>query len=368
MQKTAIVCVSNDLSTDQRVHKTCLTLQKCGYWVVEVGRLLPDSLPLQRPYFVLRKKLQFRSGPFFYAELNIRLFLYLLSAEVDLIFANDLDTLPAAFLAAKLRNKRLIYDTHEFYTETPELVHRPVTQAIWRTIENFAFPRLTDIITVNESIAKLYSDKFNKKIHVCRNIPLSVASTSHIKKEDLGISSDKKVILYQGALNVGRGLEWVLAAMPLIENAILLIIGDGDIRKKLQQQTKRLGVEDKVVFLGRIDSNKLAEYTPLADIGLCLLEEKGLSYYYSLPNRVFDYLNAGVPILATDFPEITKIVKTHKTGMLINHYEADYLAKVINEMLTVPLDTAHFKNISKELSWEKEEKVLVEVINKMPNL
>jgi glycosyltransferase involved in cell wall biosynthesis len=363
MQKTAIVCVSNDLSNDQRVHKTCLTLQKCGYWVVEVGRLLPDSQPLERPYFVLRKKLSFRSGPLFYAELNIRFFLYLLFAEVDLIFANDLDTLPAAFLAAKLRNKRLIYDTHEYYTETPELVHRPITQAIWRTIENFIFPRLTDIITVNESIAKLYGDKFNKKVHVCRNIPLSVASTPHIKKEDLGISSDKKVIIYQGALNVGRGLEWILEAMPLIENAILLIIGEGDIRKKLQQLTKKLGVENKVVFLGRIDSNKLTEYTRLADIGLCLLEKKGLSYYYSLPNRVFDYINAGVPILATDFPEITKIVETYKTGMLINHYEPDYLAKVITEMLSVPLNTDHFKNISKELCWEKEEKVLVGVIN-----
>lgn len=363
MQKTAIVCVSNDLSTDQRVHKTCLTLQKCGYWVVELGRLLPDSKPLERPYFVLRKKLRFRSGPLFYAELNIRFFLHLLFAHVDLIFANDLDTLPAAFFAAKLRNKRLIYDTHEYYTETPELIHRPVTQAIWRAIENFIFPRLTDIFTVNESIAKLYGDKFNKKVHVCRNIPLTTTPGNELKKEDLGISSDKKIILYQGALNVGRGLEWILEAMPLVENAILLIIGEGDIRRKLQQLTKKLGVEDKVVFLGRIDSNKLAEYTPLADIGLCLLEEKGLSYYYSLPNRVFDYMNAGVPILATDFPEISKIVNTYKTGVLINHYQPEYLAGVINEMLTVPINTDHFKNISKELSWEKEEKVLVSVIS-----
>jgi len=287
----------------------------------------------------------------------------LLFAEVDLIFANDLDTLPAAFLAAKLRNKRLIYDTHEYYTETPELVHRPITQAIWRTIENFIFPRLTDIITVNESIAKLYGDKFNKKIHVCRNIPLSINPKCQIKKEDLGISTDKKIILYQGSLNVGRGLEWILEAMPLIENAILLIIGEGDIRHKLEQLTKKLGVEGKVIFAGKVDCKNLTEYTRLADIGLCLLEKKGLSYYYSLPNRVFDYINAGVPILATDFPEITKIVETHKTGMLINHYEPEYLTKVITEMLTVPLNTDHFKTVAKELCWEEEEKVLVSVIN-----
>ena len=116
MQKTAIVCVTNDLSTDQRVNKTCLTLQKCGYWVIETGRLLPESLPLERSYFTLRTKLWFRKGPQFYAEFNIRLFLYLMTSNVDLIFANDLDTLPAAYLAAKIRGKRLIYDTHEYFT------------------------------------------------------------------------------------------------------------------------------------------------------------------------------------------------------------------------------------------------------------
>ena len=132
MQKTAIVCVTNDLSNDQRVHKTCMTLQKCGYWVKEYGRLLPESMPLERSYFTVRKKLWFRKGPQFYMEFNIRLFLYLLTAKVDLIFSNDMDTLPAAFLVAKLRNKRLIYDTHEYFTEMPELVHRPFIQNIWK--------------------------------------------------------------------------------------------------------------------------------------------------------------------------------------------------------------------------------------------
>ena len=362
MQKTAIVCVTNDLSTDQRVHKTCLTLQKCGYWVIEIGRLLPESLPLERPYFVLRKKLKFRKGLLFYAEYNIRLFFYLLFARVDLIFANDLDTLPAAFLAAKFRKKRLIYDTHEYFTETPELIHRPRTQAVWKAFENFIFPKLTDIITVNASIAKLYGDMYNKTIHVSRNIPSEIIIKSNFTKMDIGISQSKKIILYQGAVNVGRGLEWMLETMPLIDNAILLIIGNGDIRQKLQMQTKKLKIEEKVFFLGTIETNKLQEYTLLADIGLCLLESEGLNYYYSLPNRVFDYIKAGVPILASRFPEIANIVETYKTGVLIEHYEPVYLAEVINKMLISKKDTAHFENVAKELCWENEEKVLLSVI------
>ncbi len=364
MQKTVIVCVTNDLSTDQRVHKTCLTLQKCGYWVIEIGRILPESLPLERPYFVLRKKLKFRKGPLFYAEYNIRLFFYLLFTKVDLIFANDLDTLPAAFLASKLRNKRLIYDTHEYFTETPELIHRPFTQAVWKAFENFIFPKLTDIITVNDSIAKLYGDKYNKILHVSRNIPSKKNIKSKITKLDIGIPQSTKIILYQGAVNVGRGLEWILEAMPLIENTILLIIGNGDIRQKLQTQTKKLKIEEKVIFLGAIETNRLQEYTLLADIGLCLLEAKGLSYYYSLPNRVFDYIKAGVPILASRFPEIANIVETYKTGILIEHYEPSYLAEVINKMLISEKDIASFEKAVKELCWENEEKVLLGVVKK----
>lgn len=363
MQKTAIVCVSNDLSTDQRVHKTCMTLQKCGYSVIEMGRLLPESSPLERPYNVLRKKLWFRAGPQFYAELNIRFFIHLLFAKVDLIFSNDLDTLLAAYLAAKIRRKKLIYDTHEYFTETPELVSRPRTQAVWKTFENYLFPRLDSIVTVNASIAKLYSDKYNKKVHVCRNIPLEIINKNIISKDQIGIPADKKVILYQGAVNMGRGLEWMLEAMPLIDTAVLLIIGNGDVRMLLQERALKLGIIEKVIFLGAVDTLKLHGYTRLGDIGLCLLEETGLNYYYALPNRIFDYLNAGVPILASRFPEIAEIVELYKTGVLIDHYEPLYLAKIINEMLNAEFDVAHFESVAKEFSWEKEELVLMEIVN-----
>ena len=112
MLPKAIVCVTNDLATDQRVHKTCTTLRKCGYRVIETGRLLPGSLPLDRDYVTRRKKHFFNAGALFYAEYNIRLFIFLLTTKFSLVFANDLDTLPAAFLAAKIKRKRIIYDAH----------------------------------------------------------------------------------------------------------------------------------------------------------------------------------------------------------------------------------------------------------------
>lgn len=359
MQKTAIVCVTNDLSTDQRVHKTCMTLAKCGYWVIEYGRLLPKSLPLERPYFTMRRKHWFQKGPLFYAEYNIRLFLYLMTKEVDLIFSNDLDTLPAAYLVSKLRNKKLIYDSHELFTEVPELINRPIVKWVWQKAEDLIIPHLNQSITVCQSIADYYNRKYNVDMKVVRNIPV-FKNTKQINQLSY---PDKKIILYQGALNVGRGLEWVIEAMPLVNDGILVIFGEGDIQAELVKLTKKLGVEQRVIFMGKVETIKLHEYTPSASIGLCLLEEKGLSYYYALPNRIFDYIQARVPVLATNFPEIANIVTKYKTGILINQYDPEYLAEVINNMLRSPINTDHFSALSKELSWENEEKVLIDILN-----
>ena len=360
MQKKAIVCVTNDLTTDQRVHKTCLTLQKCGYFVVKYGRILPESIPIQRPYQTVRKRLWFRKGPAFYAEYNIRLFFYLLFSKVDLIVANDVDTIPAAFLIASIRRKEFLFDAHELFSEVPELVNRPFIKKCWQKIEDWILPHISNSMTVCQSIADHYRNKYHIDMKVVRNVPLfkTALRTNRLSQED------KKIILYQGALNVGRGLEWVFNAMPMIDNALLVIIGDGYTRNELETLAVNLKIENKVKFLGAIQGELLHEYTASADIGLCLLERIGLNYYYALPNRIFDYLQAGVPVLASRFPEITKIVDTYQTGVLIDHYEPEFLAETIHQMLANPMDTSHFPDVAKKLCWENEEKVLISIIQK----
>ena len=360
IKKRAIVCVTNDLVTDQRVHKTCLTLQKCSYDVLATGRLLPKSLPFVQPYKTRRVKHFFNRKALFYAEYNIRLFFFLLFAKVDLIFANDLDTLPAALWAAKIRKKRLIFDAHELFFEMPELQHRNFQKKIWKKIEDIFIPKLDSAITVCQSIADYYKEKYHIDFKAVRNMPLYKFDNSEKEKLNFG---DKKIIIYQGAINVGRGLEWTIEAMKYVENAVLLIIGNGDIEEKLKQQVSDLQLDNKVFFLGKIVPEKLPAYTVNANIGLCLLENRGLSYYYSLPNRVFDYIQAKVPVLATDFPEISNIVNTYHTGITINNYEPQFLAKKINEMLENKIDNKVFEKAAKELCWENEEKILIEIIN-----
>lgn len=356
MKERIIISVSSDLATDQRVQKVAKSCFDNGYDVLLVGRKLNNSLPFSASYRHKRFNLCFNQSFLFYVELNIRLFFYLLFSKSDILLANDTDTLPANFLVSKIRRKKLIFDAHELFPEVPELVNRPKVKKVWEKIENVFFPKLKNAYTVSGSIADYYKDRYGVHMEVVRNVPY--------KRMDLPIKIKKKrkTILYQGALNKGRCLEYVIPAMQWIENAELIIAGDGDVRAELEKFMQDLKLSDRVTFLGKLLPDDFKKLTPTADVGLCLLENMGLSYYFSLPNRIFDYLHAGVPVLASDFPEIKKIVEKYKTGLLTDNISPESIAEKLNEMLSNPMNTAHFAEVAKEYCWENEEKKLIEII------
>ena len=359
-QKTVIVCVTNDLATDQRVHNTCTTFVSCGFCVIETGRLLKNSVPLNFNYKTRRVKHCFNTHFLFYAEYNIRLFFYLIFKRFDLVFANDLDTLPAAFFAAKIKNKPLIYDSHELFSQLPEIVNRPKVQNVWLKIEKYFLPKVKHSITVCQSIADYYKNLYNIDMQVVRNIPYYKYGKIRAEKFPF---TDKKIILYQGALNVGRGLEWIIEAMKYVDNAALVIVGAGDVEKQIKQQVIDSKLSDKVFFTGQILPKDLARYTASASIGICLLENRGLSYYYALPNRIFDFIHAGVPVLASNFPEMQNIINTYHTGVLIENNDPKYIAEKINNMFETKFEQSVFEQAAKELCWKNEEKTLIKIIN-----
>lgn len=359
MDKRIIISVTSDLCTDQRVQKLALSLQNIGFNVLLVGRKIKRSRSFDAPYPFKRKKLLFEKGFFFYAEYNIRLFVFFLYHKADILFSCDTDTLPANYLASKLLRRKLVFDAHEIFPEVPELVDRKFVKRCWTIIENLIFPKLKYTMTVCDSLANYYQEKYGIRMRVIRN--MAYLNNTNIKP--LILSKDKKIILYQGALNKGRGLEWMIDCMPLLNNCELVIIGSGLLRGSLKKRVSKLGIKDKVQFIGKVLPEELVRYTKAADIGLCLLENKGLSYYYSLPNRVFDYIQAGIPILASDFPEIRNIVVTYNTGIVIDQYNRKYLAETITKMLKTGKEAyqENLHEISKELCWEKEQEKLFEL-------
>jgi glycosyltransferase involved in cell wall biosynthesis len=372
IMKHIILSVTNDLVTDQRVHRIATTLINNKAEVTLVGRLLPDSLPLQRKYNTYRMRLLFKKGPLFYAEYNIRLFFYLLFAKADILVSNDLDTLLANYLVSIIRRKVLVHDAHEYFTGLPEIQDRKLVLLVWQTIERFVFPKLQYIYTVNDSIARLYTEKYNNKnIYVVRNLPIKVSKDQWPNRNTLGLPADKKILIIQGAgINMHRGAEEAILAINYLTDVILLIIGEGKVVPNLKKMVSSLHLENNVMFKPKMPFEELICYTHLADVGLSLDKDTNINYRYSLPNKLFDYIQAGIPVLCSNLEEVAKIVNAWKIGMVAESHEPKYLAKMINEMLKnenqIELWKQNLAKAAEELCWENEEKELLKIYEKLP--
>ncbi len=359
--------VSNDIATDQRIFRTCQVLQQEGFDVHVAGRRLKDSISINDlPFRTTRFNLPFAKGPLFYASMNLRLFFWFLKQKSDLIFANDLDTLPAAWLAAIVKRKRLIYDSHEYFTEVPELQENPFVKKLWERIERFILGRFSgSMITVNESIGRIYAEKYGRKVTVLRNLPLYIAAQKLNEKKLF--PADKQVIIYQGALNMGRGLEEMIEAMLYIENALLAVFGEGDVSEALKAKVIELALGDRIKFYGKKKPEVLREYTREATVGISLERNIGLNYYYALPNKLFDYVQARIPVFVSDLPELRTVVSQYKIGITCASNDPKEIAKEMSQFLNQDLNKKYSEKLEKaarELCWDIEKEKLVKVLKK----
>ncbi len=331
-----------------------------GFNVLLVGRKLSESIPLaNRRYQSKRFNLIFKTGLLFYAEYNFSLFLFLLIVKFDVLLSNDLDSLTANFLVSKIKNKPLVYDSHEYFTEVPELINRPKVRGVWEWLERKMVPKIKYAYTVCDSIASIYKEKYGTEFKVVRNIPNAIKIPLSKKENSI------KIILYQGAVNIGRGLEQAILSMKFIDGAKLIIAGDGDIKPELEKLVEKENLQNRVRFTGRLPLEELSKLTPQADLGLSIEEDLGLNYRFALPNKLFDYIQAQVPVLITNLPEMVVLVNQYQIGEITDSLLPKELAEKIKTALFNTEKRKKWKENLKvaasELTWEKEEKVLVEI-------
>ncbi len=362
-----IVSVTNDLTTDQRASKICDTFLKLNYEVLLVGRMLPNSIFLQRNYKTKRFKLLFNNGFLFYATYNIRLFFLLLFSKKDLLYANDLDTLLPNFIIHKLLGKKLIYDSHEIFTEVPELTHRPKIKKIWLTIEKYIFQKLKNVITVNHKIQEFYQKKYRVPVHVIRNLSPPLKNKKINPELLKKVKGDKKMIILQGTgINRDRGAEEAVLMMQYLENAVLYVIGGGDVFEDLKNLIKENNLSEKVFLKEKMPHAELLEYTKIADLGLSLDKKTNLNYEYSLPNKIFDYIQCETPILASNRVLVTKIISENNIGLVTTTHCSKELAKTAREILfnksLYQTFQANIQKIQSKYTWENEEKKLEGII------
>jgi len=319
-----VMAVTNDLLTDRRVMRHAETLREAGCEVVCIGK---RELGVKA-----------RRGWRFYAEYNVRLMLRLLRSRADIVWANDTDTLAACTLAAKLKGKKLVMDAHELFPEVPELIGRERVKRVWEWIERMMMPRCDALLTVCQSIADYYKERYGVEMVVVRNVRRVESGEWRVESgewkvesgkwkvesgesADAGESSSLKMLLYQGAVNKGRGVDWAIDALEWLEDCRLVVAGGGDLLEEMKAYAAKKPWAERIAFMGRLMPEELEGLTRKADVGLVMLEDMGLSYHFALPNRIGDFVAAGVPMVVSDLPEMSRVVREFGVGEVIESGE-----------------------------------------------
>ncbi|MEO6328400.1 MAG: glycosyltransferase [Ginsengibacter sp.] len=357
MNKKIIVSVISDLVTDQRVQKECNTFYKEGYDVLLIGRKSKNNFGLNElPYEFTRFQNLFRRGPLMYLVFNIQLFFFLMVKKADILWANDLDTLLPNFIISRLKKIKLVYDSHEYFTLS---VYKKTSRKIWEQLEKFLFPRLKNVVTVNNSIKTVYEKKYKVPITVIRNVPYRSAGNEPIRSD---LEKGKKILVMQGiGLNENRGAEEAVLMMQFLNNDyVLYFIGGGTILPNLKRMVAELRLAGKVIFIDVLPYKQMMAYTRQCFLGL-IFEKINFNdeHMFALPNKFFDYLKAGIPVLSSKAIEIKNIIEKYNVGGFIDNFEPLEIAEKILEISgNIELyQQWKFNTVgaANELCWENEE-------------
>lgn len=293
----------------------------------------------------------------------------------DAIHAHDVNVLFTAWLAAKICRVPLIYDAHEISTSREG--YQSFRNVVgW--IEKKLMPKAVATITTTDMRAKFFARAYGiERPIVLQNRPclapikISKAPYNRLRTELCLEHDDWPIIVYQGGLQQGRGLPKLVKSALLVKSAYFVFIGGGRQTSELMQLVEQLKLTERVHFIPTVALAKLPEYTASADIGVQPIENTCLNHFSTDSNKLFEYLLAGIPVVATDFPEIRKVIRKYKVGELVPTNNINALAKTLNKLISRPeLCNQYKENAIKSASnlcWEEQEHKLVELYQQVFN-
>jgi len=389
--------VWNDFLNDARVLKEAESLQKAGYAVTVHALLVPGVTPALE-YLdsgvavrrVARNPLQPMAKPRIIsgdivvrgkfaglqklwkiatrAMTHVVLLIKMIRGRPDLIHAHDANTLPTAWLAAKLSGAKLVYDAHEISTSREGYAGFRNLVAV---VEKCLMPRADGTITTTDSRAKFFARAYHiPRPLVLQNRPrLQSSERSSRIREELGLQQPWPIVLYQGGIQQGRGLERLIRAASSIPDAYFVLIGGGRLERVLHEIVREQGLEDRVFLVPTVPLADLPSYTASADIGVQPIENTCLNHSTTDSNKLFEYVQAGLPVIASAFPEIRKIVNAYDLGLLVEPGNTGDLISAITALVNHSEKRMYLSSRAQDaariLNWEGQEKLLLNLYDRI---
>lgn len=369
MKKIANV-VLNDFTNDSRVWKVSNTLAALGYQVSVLG-MHNKGLKLNESvagFEVERIKLITRPWPKWKPIQILKYVEFILRAswryrKVDIVHCNDLNALPVGLLIKCFgKNVKVVYDCHEYETEVNGLVG--IEKKAKRWMEHSLIRYVNKIITVSDSIANEYARLYKvPKPYLVLNCPVYKEQPKRdLFRENLGIRLDQTIFLYQGGLSKGRGIELLLESFTGLESDlnVLVFMGYGPLEDMIKKKASEF---NSIFFHPPVPPDVLLSYTSAADYGVAFIEDSCLSYRYCLPNKMFEYLMAGLPVLTSNLHEMKRLVDTENVGIVTQENTVEGFREAIAASLNQDYKAVQEKvfEARRRYCWEDQEKVLKEI-------
>ena len=368
--KKVLIAFLGNINYDSRCRNLFDTLTANGYEVEFIGFdwLTKDFKPVEGNITI--HKLKKRKFSFlFYFSFIYRLKIHLLKSRSSIFFAEDIYTLPFVVVFGKLKDAKIYYDSRELYCYLAGLKDRKIVQAFWRLVEKIFIKHVDYVITTGKMDSDVLHDMYNiSNMIVLRNLPRYYKPANKIDiRSQLGIDSEKKILLYQGGILKGRGIKIILDALKELPGFAAVIFGGGEFEDYYKKMTLEYGLTAHVFFAGKFKQNDLAKLTPSADIGVALIENISKSYYYALPNKLFEYIMAEIPVLVSNLPQMKQIVDDYEIGLAVDPNDKD---AVKNALIKLAEDDNLYnkfkmncKSASEKLNWENEATNLLATLN-----
>jgi glycosyltransferase involved in cell wall biosynthesis len=367
-KKKVIITFLGNINFDTRCKNLFDTFSANNYEVEFIGFdwLTNGFTETRGNISILKLKKGFFSLPFYFKFLwHIKL--KLLTSKASIIFAEDIYTLPFVVIFGKLKRSQIYYDSRELFGHLAGLKDKKFKQLFWKWIEKFFIKKVDYVIVTGPMDGEFLKKEYGiNNLILLRNLPRYYKPEMNFNlRSYLQIKPEKKIILYQGVLLKGRGIEKVFSVVMELPDFIFAIAGGGEFETHYQELAEQMNLTDQVFFIGKFSQEELPKITAAADIGVALIENISTSYYYALPNKLFEYIMAEVPVIVSNLPQMKEVVEKYDVGFAVDIESKTALIKAIKKLTDPYLYESKKQNChiaSQELNWEKEVTALLKTI------